>query len=208
MNEIAFRKLHEVSSSNPGSKLNLYFSGALVLVATGYGTTDPFTNQAQVVDLESNNECSALMEYPLYLTDAVGSVMDGSPLICSGYGRSKSSGSYEYQSACYKYQKDAQEWLLHGSLNTGRSYAASAKIGNDLWVTGGYNGDDLKSSEYVKPDGSVIDGPDLPEAMSGHCMVTLHNGSVAILGGYPWSQLGFEDYSTLDYLTRTVFNMN
>ena len=164
------------------------------MVATGY----PYTNKAQVVDLESNTECSALPEYPLYLKGAVGSLMDGSPLICSGYGRSESSGSNEYQSACYKYQKDSQQWLLHGSLNTGRSYAASAKIGNDLWVTGGFNGDVLKSSEYVKPDGSVIDGPDLPEAMDGHCMVTLQDGSVAILGGYPSSQ-GLEDY-----LTQTI----
>ena len=169
------------------------------MVATG-----SYTNQAQVVDLESNNECSALANYPLYLNNAVGSVMDGSPLICSG--SSESSGSYEDpapedQSVCYKYEKQSQQWEMHASLKTGRRGAASAKIGNDLWVTGGTNSDYLASTEYVKPDGSVIDGPDLPEVIHAHCMVTLHDGSVAILGG---ASSRLEDYLTPDYLTQTI----
>ena len=184
-----------------------------MLVATGYTETrseyctcGSNTNKAQVVDLYSNTKCSALPEYPLFLYGAVVGVMERSPLICSGFGKSdESSEISEYQSACYKYQKQSQQWEIHANLKTNGYFAAGSMIGNDLWITGGYqNGvGDLASTEYVKPDGSVIDGPDLPEPNSGHCMVSLHDGTVAILGGQVQHQW-LEDYSTLDYLTQII----
>ena len=41
----------------------------------------------------------------------------------------------------------------------------------------------LASTELVKKDGTISVGPPLPEAQEDHCMVTLHDGRVMILGG-------------------------
>ena len=43
----------------------------------------------------------------------------------------------------------------------------------------------LASTEMVKQDGTISYGTPLPAARYGHCMVTLHDGRVMILGGYP-----------------------
>ena len=40
----------------------------------------------------------------------------------------------------------------------------------------------LASTEIVKQDGTIFDGTSLPGARYGHCMVTLRDGRVMILG--------------------------
>merc|ERR1712087_631519 len=54
-----------------------------------------------------------------------------------------------------------------------------------MGVTGGSgeNGK-LGTTEFIFPNGSVVYGPNLPRPRLFHCMVTLHNGMVMILGGY------------------------
>ena len=89
------------------------------------------------------------------------------------------------------YDKGTHQWEIHASLKTRRRMAASAFLENqNLFVTGGslsgFGG--LTSTEIVNPDGSVNEGRDLPEYKYRHCMVTMHDGPVAILGGYPSSQ--------------------
>ena len=39
------------------------------------------------------------------------------------------------------------------------------------------------STEIIYTDGTILDGPDLPETRARHCAVTLPNGKVAIMGG-------------------------
>ena len=41
----------------------------------------------------------------------------------------------------------------------------------------------LSSTRYIFQDGRVQDGPDLPYANCGHCMVTIDSGKVMIIGG-------------------------
>ena len=55
--------------------------------------------------------------------------------------------------------------------------------GAPLWLTGGYNDARLRSTNYVYLNGNVKEGPDLPNARSGHCMVRLDDGRVMIVGG-------------------------
>ena len=54
-------------------------------------------------------------------------------------------------------------------------------------MTGGLDGSwtTLSSTVFVYTNGTVETGPQLPEARSGHCMVTLHDGKVLILGANP-----------------------
>ena len=147
--------------------------------------TGSYTNKGQLVDVSSTTVCTGLTDYPMSIRYATGGLMNGSPLICGGYGSPTASpGSNSDQSACYIYNNESHQWQLHANMNNKRSSTASAMLSNGLWVTGGYQSGvgNLASTEIVKPDGTVIDGQDLPVATIGHCMVTMDNGHVAILG--------------------------
>ena len=51
-----------------------------------------------------------------------------------------------------------------------------------LWVTGGQSRGDLASTELIHPNGTVTNGPSLPAARHGHCMVNLPDGRILIIG--------------------------
>jgi len=147
-------------------------------VAAGLG--GGLRKYSQVVDLQSTCSCSNLPSYP---PGGTGGVLNGSPLICGGWGGAIGERSY-LQSSCYMYDKTSQAWQLHANMTSKRSYSASALIKEALWVTGGYDGSNfLASSELIYPNGTVTSGPNLPAARFGHCMVNLHDGKVMILGG-------------------------
>ena len=69
-------------------------------------------------------------------------------------------------------------------LQVARADHASVIMGNALWVTGGKgeNGP-LRSTEFVFSNGTVKQGPNLPNWMIGHCMVKLLDGTVLLMGG-------------------------
>merc|ERR1719319_1851864 len=59
-----------------------------------------------------------------------------------------------------------------------------------LFISGGTDGSsNLASTEFIHADGSVTNGPDLPVARNGHCMVTLHDSKVIIIGAWSPSSL-------------------
>ena len=68
-----------------------------------------------------------------------------------------------------------------------RQYHQSVALNDALWVVSGWDGsrhgDTLIFTEYIYPDGSVVEGPNLPSRMYATCMVTLHDGRILILGG-------------------------
>ena len=68
-----------------------------------------------------------------------------------------------------------------------RREPASALLNGALWVTGGQNYNppniyDLASTELIHPNGTVRNGPSLPAARHGHCMVNLPDGRILIIG--------------------------
>ena len=54
-------------------------------MATGAG--GDFYDYSQVVDMYSRNSCSNLQSYPLKMDTATGGLVNGSPVICGGYGK-------------------------------------------------------------------------------------------------------------------------
>ena len=69
-------------------------------------------------------------------------------------------------------------------MYVGRENAASIVLNdNTLWVTGGYNGVGLASTEYVKMTGTIL-GPDLPMALEYHAMVAINSTCSMVIGGY------------------------
>jgi len=161
----------------------------VLLVATG-----SWTNQSQVIDLNSPTNCSNLQPFPHALAHGAGGVLNGHPVICGGSDSLSSGQGYEIQSSCYMHDHSQNEWTLFGHLNTARMFHASALLNGDLWMTGGYNRYKtnidsvmLASTELVSQDETISEGTPLPVARASHCMVTLHDGRVMILGGQPYS---------------------
>ena len=76
-------------------------------------------------------------------------------------------------------------------MSVGRDNAASIVLNdNILWVTGGYNGVKLASTEYVKMTGTML-GPDLPMALEYHAMVAINSTCSMVIGGNSDSALTF-----------------
>ena len=74
-------------------------------------------------------------------------------------------------------------------MNIKRSYHASTVLKDALFVTGTRHPSTLASTEYIYANGTVESGPNLPEARDEHCMVTLHDGKVMIIGASTPSSL-------------------
>ena len=137
-----------------------------------------------MVDLKSNNTCNNLQEYPISnIRTASGGVIDGSPMICGGLGKASGQSSDHEQNKCYAYDKSSQAWKFHANLERNRRYHSSVVMSGALWMLGGYNYDNLDTTEYIHANGTVVTGPNLPSARRSHCSVTLHDGKVMIIGG-------------------------
>ena len=67
---------------------------------------------------------------------------------------------------------------------------AAVEVNNKLFVTGGYNGGSLSSTEFISSEGMVTAGPDLPSPCGDHCMTKLPSGNVIIIGGSPSDSVG------------------
>ena len=130
-----------------------------------------------VFDIASKNltECKiADKRFPY----AAGALVSGVPLICGGmdyYGPIRD---------CYAYDRVANRWNFVAGMRIERGSHAAVSISQRLWVSGGYIGSITTArTEFVHLNGMVERGPDLPFATADHCMVTLHDGRVMVLGG-------------------------
>ena len=147
------------------------------MVATG--SPYPYTDKSQVIDVNtSSTACANLPSYPFAMVSAAGGVLNGSPIICGGW---RSSG--EQTVSCHRFDRNAKSWKLHSTMTSRRDEHASTVVKDALFITGGSDGSStLASTEYIYANGTVQSGPNLPQARSGHCSVTLHDGKVMILG--------------------------
>ena len=149
------------------------------MVATGY----PNNGQCQVIDMSSSTTtCSNLPSYPTSVYGAAGGVINGSPIICGGNSGSPRS-LRNLQGSCYIFDKNENTWKLHCNMKSRRVQPAISVVKGTLFVSGGGgDGDDLTSTEIIYSNGTVESGPHFPGKRHGHCMVTLPDGKVMIIG--------------------------
>jgi hypothetical protein len=119
-------------------------------------------------------------KYPIdHVQGASGGLLNNNTaLICGGYQYSTS----KVLDDCFAINGTAVEAKL--KLTQPRSYAASVVInGNNLWMTGGRLGSGpTKTTELVSLTGTRP-GPDLPLEVYYHCLVSLNDTTVLLIGG-------------------------
>ena len=149
------------------------------------GGQSPTTDNCEVIDLASaETTCKDLPKLPVTVHAAIGGLgMDKNPIICGGIQNNATSN------ICYTLQN--KEWISSDSMNSKRSFAASAQLQDGkLLVTGGDSGSgNLNSSEILTEEGWESKVPSLPDMIAWHCMVFLNSTSVMAIAG-----LGMETF--------------
>jgi hypothetical protein len=143
------------------------------LVTTGYPTSTAV--KSEVIDLQDpSNICQTLEDYPIAVDGAVGGFLNqGDPLVCGGYPATN---------VCHVVNQPGQS----SEMLEERTWSASLTLNSShLWVTGGRNGNVLlQTSEFVSIGQPSVQGPDLPYAVDGHCLVGVNSSTALLCGGY------------------------
>ena len=124
---------------------------------------------------------------------ATGGLIGDTVIICGGEDSgSFVDGSYDVDE-CYSLTSEKATLVTHMSVS--RVFTASVVIhDNTLWVTGGYGGGRLASTEYVTVTGTML-GPDLPVPLTRHAMVAINSTCSMVIGGccyYPASTFFYD----------------
>ena len=169
-----------------------------LLISTGNPTNT--ATKSELIDLEDADcSCDYPYEYPDVwgVEGAVGGLLtsEKQPLICGGV----------YLKHCYYLGKPE----IVVTMKEVRAHATAVILSGHqlLWVTGGMwdiEKTPHKSTEFVTEETS-IQGPDLPNPLSSHCMVTLQPDQIMIIGGFKNRARSEETYifhmSNLDNVT-------
>ena len=124
------------------------------LITTGGTTGYAKVKKSEILDFSEKNEfqCADWVDYPIDVYDATGGLVGQVPVICGG-----DSGDSLFHDECYKVTGNKAVFL--GKMKTKR-YAAASVVLNDsvLWVTGGFNGIRLSSTEFIYSNGMISNG--------------------------------------------------
>jgi hypothetical protein len=146
------------------------------LVTTGQNTDGKQTT-SEIVDLtvKGGNMCKNWPDFPTDVYGATSGLIGDTVIICGGV-----YSNWDVDK-CYSLTSEKATLVTH--MSVGRWDAASIVINdNILWVTGGYNGGRLASTEYVTVTGTMP-GPDLPMALDSHAMVAINSTCSMVIGG-------------------------
>ena len=107
---------------------------------------------------------------------AVGALINGTtPFICGGYPATGLPAGHK----CYFLGNSN----VMATMTDAHYYAAAlpSEDGTSIWTTGGSS--QRVSTEFVSPNKEPVNGPDLPEPLSQHCLVQLDETTYMIIGG-------------------------
>ena len=151
---------------------------------------------------DSTASCNSLPQYPHDIRLANGMMINDVPIIAGG-----SVDGSDQTSEVYKLDYLGNSWVLLGNMAEKRSQFAVAELNGGVWAMGGFTYASWSSlqisTEIIDTDGTILDGPDLPETRARHCAVTLPNGKVVIMGGKTSSSVTTKDVLIYDPSTST-----
>ena len=106
--------------------------------------------------------------------------VNSQPLLCGGFDY----GINSFSSSCFLLSSNGWQGAPQiSSLLKARAYGPSVMLESGWWITGGYDGDYLASTELRGPDGTWTQYDNLPRGMAGHCMVAVNRSHVFMTGG-------------------------
>ena len=85
------------------------------MITTGDGFGD--RQKTEIVDVVNGVSCSDMADFPVELSSAVGANLDGTPVVCGGYGCSS-----EQLDKCYRMTNGV--WGQFATMKKKREYAA------------------------------------------------------------------------------------
>lgn len=138
-----------------------------------------FRSDVEVLDLsKSSTVCTKPADIPEKFTkSAVGAYLDRKVMLCGGWLAGRE---------CVEYKLSTHEWIeVPYSLNIERAEMAGAMLQNGSWLIIGGKGLDhepLYSTDFLN-DGIFEPNLQWPEAISGHCMISLNSSHVFVSGG-------------------------
>ncbi len=149
-----------------------------VFICGGY---DPSLNTCEIISLESSvTTCKNPPNFPLTVNAAIGGLgFKENPIICGGNQNGTPSKT------CYSLQNNM--WVSSVSMNSVRVDAAAVQLQDGkLLGTGGIDDSNnkLNSTEILTKEGWDSKIPNLPVAISYHCMVTVNTKTVMVIGGW------------------------
>ena len=122
--------------------------------------------KTEIVDVANGVSCPDLTDFPGELDSAVGANLDGTPVVCGGYGSSV------WSDKCYRLTNAV--WEEFATMKEKRRWAAAVMHNNKLHMFGGNNGYSyLQTSEIIDIDDEVSDEPDLPAGVWRHAMTKI-----------------------------------
>ena len=131
--------------------------------------------KTEIVDVANGVSCSDLSDFPDDIIGAVGANLDGTPVVCGGYGSSV------WSDKCYRLTNGM--WEEFATMKEKREAAAAVVHNDKLHVFGGSRGaSGLKTSEIISVDGEISNGPELPKIVESHAMTSINN-TVSLLSG-------------------------
>ena len=132
--------------------------------------------QMEIIEQDGTTKvCKAhSFHYPLNIELASGALVNTSIIICGGYG-------FLLHTSCYTFGQDHQ-WKFLSQMKIPRgSGTASIPIPNGIWVTGNDN-EAFNTTEIALLDGTIKDGPLLPEPRQNHCLIR-YKSTIFLIGG-------------------------
>ena len=141
-----------------------YFIGKYLIVSY---------NGHEIVDLLNPNAKYQLLANNVPRVNyATGGLLQNSPIVCGGF-------NWRFSKDCVVIGQPEMKMIEE------RDSAASVVLDqNTLWVVGGYNGNRLCSTEFIKLGQPSAKGPDLPFTISYHSMIQYDEKSIYIIGGW------------------------
>ena len=106
------------------------------MMATGMkkGGSWKFTRRTEIVDVATGVTCSSdLADFPVGILGAVGSNINGIPVVCGGF--EIISGAYWFSEKCYRFTNGG--WEEFARMTSRRDSAAGVMYNNKLHVFGG-----------------------------------------------------------------------
>ena len=174
------------------------------MVTTGWNDGG-FQAKTEVLDLSiaEKFQCQDWPDYPMAVGGATIGLLGKEVLVCGGYDGTSIIDE------CYSINSKGTVFVT--KMTHKRDYAASVNINEDtIWITGGWNGNYLSSSEFMTVEGSMA-GPELPIPVDGHQMVAIDNELTMVIGGFsPGSvtlaQTFYYDHSNEQWIDGPTLN--